>query len=425
MRSKRNMAAVTVALALAVTGCGSDPDADTDSGSGDAPVTLSYGIWDQNQAPALEEVVATFEEANPNIDVEIQVTPFAQYWTKLQAAAGGGAAPDVFWMNGVNFQLYAANEVLAPLSDQIEQDGVDTSVYPEALMDLYSLDGDPYGLPKDFDTIGLWYNTTLFDAAGLDYPDESWTWEDLQEAAATLTDPATGSFGITAALEGQQDYYNTVFQAGGHVISDDGTTSGYDDPATIDGLSFWVDMIESGSSPTLQQMTDTSPLQWFESGKTAMFYGGSWNVAEFKNNEYTADKVDVAPLPQGEERAVVIHGLANVVSADTEHADAAWEFVKYLGSEEAAQIQAESGTVIPAYEGTQQAWVDAASEYDLQVFLDAAEYAQPLPVSKNTAVWNELEAQYLTEAWALGMPVPEAASQLAADMSAALAEEAK
>jgi multiple sugar transport system substrate-binding protein len=427
MRIRRNMAAITVALALAAAGCGSGPDGSDDSdGAGqDGPVTLSYGIWDQNQAPALEKIAGDFEKANPGITVKIQVTPFEQYFTKLQAAAGGGAAPDVFWMNGPNVQLYASNGVLAPLSDQAEADGVDTSVYPDALVDLYSVDGELYGLPKDFDTIGLWYNKTLFDAAGIGYPDETWTWADLQTAAAKLSDKGKGTFGITAALEGQQDYYNTILQAGGQVISQDGTKSGYDDPATIAGLRFWTDLIESGSSPSLQQMTDTLPLQWFESGKTAMFYGGSWNVTEFKKNEYTVDKVDVAPLPQGAERAVVIHGLANVMSAKTEHPEAAWKFVKYLGSEQAAETQAETGTVIPAYNGTQQAWVDASPDYDLQVFLDAADYAQPLPVSSNTAAWNAEEAKYLTEAWAGRMDVAAAAAKIAKAMNADLAEEAQ
>lgn len=421
MRIKRNVAAITVALALAVAGCGSGSDGGDAGGEG--PVTLSYGIWDQNQAVALERIAADFEKANPDIKVKIQVTPYEQYFTKLQAAAGGGKAPDVFWMNGPNFQLYASNGVLAPVSDKIEDEGVDLSVYPEALIDLYSLDGDVYGLPKDFDTIGLWYNKDLFDAAGIDYPDETWSWEDLQDAAAKLSDENEGTFGITAALEGQQDYYNTVFQAGGHVISEDGTSSGYDDPATIEGLRFWTDLIDSGSSPSLQQMTDTLPLQWFESGKTAMFYGGSWNLAEFKSNEYTADKVDVAPLPTGQERAAVIHGLANVISANTEHPEAAWKFVSYLGSEAAARTQAETGTVIPAHAGTQQAWVDAAPEYNLQVFLDAADYAEPLPVSNNTAAWNADEAKYLTEAWAGRMDVAEAASKIAEAMDADLADE--
>jgi len=423
MRLNKALLTTAVALSLAVAGCSGGS---SDGGAAqEGPVTLSYGVWDQNQVPALKQMIADFEKTNKNIKVKVQVTPYDQYFTKLQAAATGGAAPDVFWMNGPNFQLYASNGVLAPISDQIKKDGLDTSVYPKSLVDLYSLDGKEFGLPKDFDTIGLWYNKTLFDDAGVKYPDATWTWADLQNAAAKLTNKSKGIYGIPASLEGQQNFYNTVLQAGGYIVSPDGKSSGYSDPATIKGLSFWTDLIESGSSPSLKQMTDTLPLQWFESGKAAMFYGGSWNVVEFKKNEYTADKVDVAPLPKGEKQGVVIHGLANVISAKSKHADAAWQFVKYLGSKAAANVEAETGTVIPAYNGTQDAWVAASPDYDLKVFLDATAYSTPYPVSQNTAAWNTDETKYLTEAWDGKEDVTTAANQLAKAMDADLAKEKK
>jgi len=423
MRLNPALAATAVALSLTVSGCSSGSS--SGAATKDGPVTLSYGVWDANQVPALNQVVASFEKANPSIKVKIQVTPWDQYWTKLQAAAGGGSAPDVFWMNGPNFQLYASNGMLAPISDQIKKDGLDTSVYPKALDDLYSLNGKQYGMPKDFDTIGLWYNKTLFDKAGVKYPDATWTWKDLQSAAAKLTNKSKGIYGIPAEMEGQQHFYDTILQAGGYVLSPDHKTSGYSDPATIAGLRFWTDLIKNGSSPSLQQMTDTAPLQWFESGKAAMLYGGSWSVTEFKKNAYTADKVNVAPLPKGEKQAVVIHGLANVISAKSVHADAAWKFAKYLGSKDAATVEAETGTVIPAYNGTQQAWVAASPNFDLQVFLDATAYSSPMPVSQNTAAWNTDETKYLTEAWAGREDVAAAAAQLAGAMNADLAKENK
>lgn len=421
MRLNPALAATAVALSLTVSGCSSGSS--SGAATKDGPVTLSYGVWDANQVPALNQVVASFEKANPSIKVKIQVTPWDQYWTKLQAAAGGGSAPDVFWMNGPNFQLYASNGMLAPISDQIKKDGLDTSVYPKALDDLYSLNGKQYGMPKDFDTIGLWYNKTLFDKAGVKYPDATWTWKDLQSAAAKLTNKSKGIYGIPAEMEGQQHFYDTILQAGGYVLSPDHKTSGYSDPATIAGLRFWTDLIKNGSSPSLQQMTDTAPLQWFESGKAAMLYGGSWSVTEFKKNAYTADKVNVAPLPKGEKQAVVIHGLANVISAKSVHADAAWKLAKYLGSKDAATVEAETGTVIPAYNGTQQAWVAASPNFDLQVFLDATAYSSPMPVSQNTAAWNTDETKYLTEAWAGRMDVATAAAALAKAMNADLAKE--
>ncbi|WP_246083588.1 extracellular solute-binding protein [Nonomuraea diastatica] len=297
-------------------------------------------------------------------------------------------------MNGPNFQLYASNGVMKPIEEQ-----VDTSVYPKQLVDLYTYEGKLYGLPKDMDTVGVWYNKTLFGAAKVKHPADDWTWADFKEAAAELTDPAKGVYAVGAQLTSFQEYqYNTIYQAGGHVISPDGKKSGYDDPKTIEGLRFWTDLIAAKQSPDLKTMTDTAPLQLFEAGKLAMYWGGSWDVAEFTANDYTKDKVDVAPLPKGEKQATIIHGVANVMSAKTEHPAEAWEFVKFLGSKPAADLLGKKGP-IPAYNGTQSDWVAAHPELKLQVFLDAVAYAVPYPVSKNTAAWQEAELAHLTKAW--------------------------
>jgi multiple sugar transport system substrate-binding protein len=402
------------ALILAAAACGGGDDSGSDT---NAKVTLSYAIWDKNQVPAMQQLASAFTRENPNITVDVQLTPWETYWTKLKAAATGGAAPDVFWMNGPNFQLYAANGVLAPLGD------FDPNNYPKSLVDLYTFDGKHYGLPKDFDTVGLWYNRALFDAAGVKYPDDTWTWETVKAAAAKLTDKAKGRYAIAANLSSAQEYhYNTVYQAGGYVISPDGKTSGYADPATVQGLRFWTDLIAGGQSPDLKTMTDTAPINLFESGKTAMYYGGSWDAAEFTANSYTKSKVDVAVLPKGAKRATIIHGLANTISAKSPHQAQAWKFVQYLGSQQAAQVEAKAG-VIPAFDGTQQAWVQAHPELHLQAFLDELDYAVPYPVSRNTAAWNELETTYLTPAWNQQEDVSSAAGKLASAMNDALAKE--
>ena len=408
-----------VALMLAAAGCGSSSGSD----HSDAKVTLSYAVWDKVQLPAMQQLATAFTAANPTIKIDVQLTPWETYWTKLQAAATGGAAPDVFWMNGPNFQLYATNGVLAPLDKQIAADKVDLNNYPKSLIDLYTVDGKHYGLPKDFDTVGLWYNKSLFDAAKVKYPDDSWTWATFQAAAAKLTDKTQGRYAIAANLTSAQEYqYNTIYQAGGYVISPDGKTSGYADPATVQGLKFWTGLIAKGQSPDLKTMTDTAPINLFEAGKTAMYYGGSWDAGEFTTNDYTKSRVDVSVLPQGVKRATIIHGLANVISAKSKHPAQAWKFVQFLGSQPAAGVEAKAG-VIPAYNGTQQAWVSAHPDLHLQSFLDELAYAVPYPISRNTAAWNELETTYLTPAWNQKQDVSAAAAKLATAMNAALAKE--
>ncbi len=312
-KSARSGAALLCAALLA-TACAGGEQAGTDTGSPEK-VTLSYGVWDATQQAVMQELATEFTKTHPNVAVDVQLTPWVDYWTKLKAAVSGGAAPDVFWMNGPNFQLYASNGVIKPIEEQ-----VDTSVWPKPLVDLYTYEGKLYGLPKDMDTVGVWYNKTLFDAAKVEISGRRLDLGRLQGGRGQAHRPGQGRVRRRGAAHEFQEYqYNTIYQAGGHVISPDGKKSGYDDPKTIEGLKFWTDLIAAKQSPDLKTMTDTATLQLFEAGKLAMYWGGSWNVAEFTKNDYTKDKVDVAPLPKGEKQATIIHGVANVMSAKTEH----------------------------------------------------------------------------------------------------------
>lgn len=414
--SRRALGALAAATAAVVslTACSSGTGGGESSG-GD--IALSYAIWDENQKPAMEEIAAAFEKENPNVTIDIQVTPYKEYFTKLQTAATGGSAADVFWMNGPNFQLYASNGQLAPLDDA----GVDAADYPEGLIDLYTFDGTLYGAPKDFDTVALWYNKALFDAAGVAYPAAGWTWDDFTAAAAALTDPATGQYGVAASQYGQENYYNSIAQAGGEVISADGTESGYGTPEALEGIELWTDLIQAGSSPTAQQMTDTNPEDLFLSGKVAMFQNGSWAAIAYGENADISDQVDVAPLPEGPTgNQSVIHGVGNVANAKSPHLAEAKAFAAFASGEQAATIQAETGTVIPAFHGTQQAWVDAQPQFDLQVYIDALDTAVPYPVSKNTSAWTSIESEVLSQVWS-GAVAPEAGlKDLAEQMQAAL-----
>ncbi|QEO14360.1 sugar ABC transporter substrate-binding protein [Agromyces intestinalis] len=410
--------AVSAAAALALAGCAGGSGGSEEGGD----VTLTYAIWDQNQQPAMEDIADAFEAEHDGVSIEIQLTPYKEYFTKLQTAVSGGSAADVFWMNGPNFQLYASNGVLAPLDDQ----GIEASDYPQGLIDLYTFDGSLYGAPKDFDTVALWYNKALFDAAGVAYPAAGWTWDDLKSAAAALTDPAAGQYGIAASQYGQENFYNSIAQAGGEVISADGTTTGYDTPEALAGIELWTDLIADGSSPTAQQMTDTNPEDFFLSGKVAMFQNGSWAAVAYADNPDIADSVDVAPLPAGAEgNQSVIHGLANVANATSAHLDLAKEFAAFASGEQAAKIQADTGTVIPAFDGTQQAWVDALPQYDLQVYIDALDTAVPYPVSKNTSAWTSIESEVLSQVWAGAVSPKDGLAQLAEQMQAALDAESE
>jgi len=421
----------TAALSAAVLlgGCaggggGGGQSADYEPPAEDLEASITYGVWDETQVDAIEANIEGFNEQYPNIDVNVDVTPYDAYFTKLQTQGSSANLPDLFWMNGPNFQLYAENGLFEPLTSTIDGGYIDPADYPEALVDLYTFEDVTYGVPKDFDTIAVWYNTALFEQAGVAVPAEGWTWEDFQTTAKSISEALAdqGVYGIASSLEGQSGYYNTILQAGGDVISEDGTETGYGSEEAAAGLQFWTDLIADGSSPSVQQLTDTVGLDWFTSGRAAMFMGGSWNRNAMVDSDVAAD-VQVAPLPTGERQASVIHGVANMVSASSDQKQAAQALQAYLASEEAERQQGELGAAIPAFEGTQQAFVDSIPEYDLQVFLGALDYSYPYPVSRNTAAWAALELEMLPDAFSGSRPVDEVNDELGTEVQALLDEE--
>jgi multiple sugar transport system substrate-binding protein len=418
--------ALGLGIAVLATGCAGDS---SPAGSGkyaaadkDLSASITYGVWDKNQVDAIQENIDSFNEEYPNIDVTVNVTPYSEYWTKLQTQASSKTLPDLFWMNGPNIGLYASNDQIEPITGAVDAGDIDSANYPESLVDLYTIDDVQYGVPKDLDTIGIWANKALFEKAGVALPEGDWTWDEFQKTAADISAAlsAGGEYGAAGGMDGQTTYYNTIFQAGGTVI--DGDTSGYDTPEAQAGIQFWTDLIESGGSPSIQQLTDTTADQWFTSGKLAMYWGGSWFRSALTDTAL-ADDVTVLPLPTGKEQATVIHGVSNVVSAASKNKQAAQALQVFLASKDAQQAQGDAGAVIPAFADTQSAFTSSMPDANLQVFLDAIDYSMPLPVSNNSAVWNALETDLLPQAFSGDQPVADITGTLAEKMDAALAEE--
>ncbi|ETT48549.1 extracellular solute-binding protein [Paenibacillus sp. FSL R7-269] len=380
---------------------------------------LTYAIWDSNQEKGLRTIADEFEAKNPDIKVNIEVTGWSDYWTMLEAGATGGSLPDVFWMHSNEIYRYASNGMLLDLTDRISKSAdVKLENYPEGLNQIYNLNGKQYAVPKDFDTIGLWYNKTLFDQAGIQHPDENWTWDDLKQAAKTLT--KDGVYGFLAPLHNQEGYYNFVYQNGGTIITAD-KKSGYDDPKTIEALDFYIGLVREGLSPEVYGDAERADL--LKNGKAAMGLFGSWNLSGFTENEYMAKNFDVAVLPKKEKQASIYNGLGNAIDAKTKHPEEAWKFVEYLSSKAGQERQAELGVAISAYTGAADKWVDSNKTFNIKAFVDMVSYGVIRPYSNTTAVWEDKAYEALKPAFSGKVPVEEAAKNAAKVMNESLAEE--
>ncbi|WP_246073187.1 ABC transporter substrate-binding protein [Paenibacillus dokdonensis] len=431
IRKKWGMAAAGALLAssLALAGCDQSNDggkaADSEpAGSNQKSVTISYAIWDKNQQPAMEAIAKAFTGQHPNIEVKIDAIPWGEYWTKMSAAAPAGTLPDVFWMHGGQFIKYASGQFLAPITDKVQAGEIDLNNYASNLGSIYTMDGQNYGIPKDFDTIGLAYNKELFDQAGIAYPNDTWDYAKLAEVAGQLSQPDKGIYGFGAKMDTQAGYWNDMLANGGHILNADMTKSGYDEPASIEALKARYQMILDKASPTHQQMTDTDSVEMFKSGKLAMIFDGSWDNGNLASSDIIKGKYDWAPLPKGKAgRGNIINGLGNVMSAKGKHKEESWQFLKFLGSKEAAEITAQMGAAIPAFQGTQDAWVKSKPDLNLQVFIDQAADATPYPSgSKSYPVWFAKEGEIMSQAWGGAISIEEGAKKVAEMMNQAIAD---
>ena len=387
---------------------------------------LSVTIWDEGQRPGLQQIVDEWS-AQSGVKATIQVVDWNSYWTLLEAGATGGELPDVFWMHSNVAQKYMENDLLLDLTDRIAaSDKIDMANYYDGIVKLYQSNGKQYAVPKDIDTIAIWYNKTIFDEMGVPYHDDTWTWQDFKENAKKLTNENHWGYAI-APGNNQEGYYNTIYSMGGYVISDDKKKSGMDDPKSIEAVKLFTDMIAEGSCPDLATVSETAPNELLCAGKTAMSINGSWMLAGFRDNEYAAANCDVAVLPYTntpDDRVSIYNGLGWAAAANGKNIDAAWSLIEYLGSKEAQLKQAELGVTMSAYMGTSDAWVNSVDCFDLNGHMQMLNAKLVFrPYSRSTTVWEDMMIEKLQDAWTGERPVDEVCVEIANEMNAALAEE--
>ncbi len=419
------------AMVLSTAACGGGSgDSGSSGGDGDSGSSeggeLSISIWDTNQEPGINEILTDFTEET-GIKTKLTVVKWDEYWTMLEAGAQGGSLPDVFWMHSNESERYMSNDMLLDLTDKIaESDVIDPANYPEDIWGLYTHEDKYYAVPKDVDTVALWYNKTMFDEAEMEYPTADWTWDDMFEAAKKLTKDDGSQYGLALRNDNNQaGYYNMIYDNGGFVINDDKTESGWDDPKTIEAMEQVEEFIKAGVMPSMETMSENGEDVLFQSGKVAMVLQGSWMLAAYRDSEYTAENCDCVELPKSattDRRVSIYNGLGWAASASGSNTENAWKLIEYLGSEAAQKKQAELGVTMSAYTGTSDAWADSA-DFNLEAYLNMMDDMVIRPYSKSTVTWENEDNEILKEVYTGNKSMADACKEMADQMNEKLAEE--
>ena len=429
MKKKLLCLVLALAMVLAMAACGSKDEAASDDAPAASGEALQVGIWDSNQEPGIKEILADFT-AETGIETEVTVTTWNDYWTMLSAAAQGGELPDVFWMHANESTRYMSNDMLLDLTDRIAaSEVVKTENYLADIWEIYSYEGKNYAVPKDVDTIALWYNKEIFDQAGVAYPDDTWTWETFVDAAKTIHEK-TGIYGYAVSSDDYQEgYASWIYSYGGSMLDYDPLKSGFDKPETIEAMNLLDSLLKSGAMPSQEEISENAKDVLFNSGKVAMTTLGSWMLAgELAQDQEFQDKIDIAVLPKSsktDKRACIYNGLGWAAAANTDQPDEAWACIEWLGSEEAQLKQAELGVTMSAFLNTSDDWINAAPQWNLQAYLDMWENITIFPHSKKTVEWDEKMDAVLKEVWMGNMSMEDGCKEVARQMNEVLATEAE
>jgi multiple sugar transport system substrate-binding protein len=301
------------------------------------PVTIRYYVFSSvAESPQMKKFKKSFEAEYPNINVEFEPVPSGRSSDKLLTEIAGGNAPDVAFVDAGFVQSLASRGALADLDGYIAgSDSVATEDYVEGFRNTALLEGRMYGLPFDGETTGLFYRTDLFDQAGIEGPPA--TWEEFEQTAAALTDPAKKQYGVAIfSTEAAYYWYPWLWQAGGDTLSSDGKDVAFDSPEGVEAAQFYVNLAQKYAPPDYLASDSWNGRVAFASGKVGMYVAGSWfagqMLSEFPDIE---GKWATAPLPKGDAGcATTLAGDSLVMLGSTKQQDASWLWMEFLSRPE-------------------------------------------------------------------------------------------
>lgn len=388
MRRKTQAAlAASVAMMTMLAGCGGGFDDDASSSAdgltndSSQELTVLIGSSGDAETEAVKAAVAAWcEESGQKATVQVANDLTQQ----LSQGFAGGDPADVFYLAPEQLAGYASNGSLLAYGDYIDTDG-----FYDNLLQTFTYDGELYAAPKDVSTLQLVINTDMWSAAGLTEADYPTTWDELAEVAAKLTtDDHVG-----LAFSGEYARIGVFMkQAGGGLVSDDGTTAIANTDETVEGLQEVKTLLESGNAAYAADLGTGWGGEAFGTGAAAMAIEGNW-ITGGMSADYPDVNYTVVELPEGPAGKGTMHFTNGWgIAADSPNQEGAVSLVEYLTSDDVVMDFAEAFGIMPASTTLADTWKSTFPE--LSAFMDGLDYSVTVPTAKGASdVITEFNAQ--------------------------------
>ncbi|MGO3885914.1 MAG: sugar ABC transporter substrate-binding protein [Mycetocola sp.] len=343
--------AASAALVLSSCSGGGDGGNTSDGGEVTSLSVLDYYSNEPDKQLVQDLIDACATELNVTIDRE--VVPGKDLIQKVLQKSSSKTLPDVLMLDNPDVQEIAATGGLSPLGDY----GITGDGFIQGFVDAGTREGELYGLGPAANTLGLFYNKTLLEEAGIEPPT---TWDELKDASAKLTDGDRYgiAFSSIATYEGSWQFLPFLWTNGGDETD---LTS----PAVAEAVELWVDLVDDGSaSSSVLTWSQADVKDQFATGKAAMMVNGPWQFASLADSDIEYGTVQIPINEAGQTPTAPLGGELWTVprTGDEARQAKAAEFVQCLTAEDKQLDYAKGRGIVPSRTALAEQYMEEVPE---------------------------------------------------------------
>ena len=372
-RKIKVLGVVALASLALLTACGGEKKAKESNEKKEDKITI--GFWKGDSTAEDKARKTMFDGFTKETGITVEEKVYNDYDTQLMTDLVGGTAPDVFYVDVSNVPSLANQGVLEPLDSYLAESDIKTEDYYKPLLDAFKYTDDKlYGLPKDYSTLGFYYNEELLEKAGLTPEDVPTSYDDLEAFLTKIQKalPDTTPM-VFSPLMARQMYI--MKSKGGEPVLEDGKAN-LNDPKVVESLEVLTNLYEKGLIKSAADLGDGWAGDTFGRGGAVMSDEGAWMVSHLKTN-FPDLKYGVKELPKlNDENHNMVFTVSYSINSGSKKKDEAWKFVEYTTRDEVMQAYAETASVLPTKIPVAEA-MKIDEDPIMGPFAQAANYATP------------------------------------------------
>ena len=368
---------------------------------------VTYCYIDENETEWLKACEEAYEKKNDDIDIEIKLTDPANLSER--------AAGDAFEIESMEMGDAIEGGLLEAVDSYMSKGGIRRDEYYENVLNMFLEGSSLYAIPESYDTVGLWYNKSLFDAKGVSYPNGDFAWMNLVDTVGSMTDEAGGVYGLAVDYKSLIPVLVTINEIGGYIYDEDGNMTGFDSNLTRAGIQCWVDLMDAGYIPSVANMNETDAIQKLMNNEAAIVYGLASDYQKLKGSDNLSN-FNCTYIPTlGGNRITPVFGRGIAISASSGVKKEAADWISFIMKDTAALdgfMEVCHG--VPASMKLEDKYSAIGGE-ELNLFIFAEEMRENsynLPVVADFAAKQEMIADKLSNVFELKNSVDEACIEI-------------